>query len=153
MTNITHAYIRGLVQATGVFTFTTSAKFGGLKLRRIPAFQLRMHASNEKLLEAIRDLLGLNNRIYVYRYNKDSVNRKPIALLIIREFSTLKNIIIPLFYKQLTGDKEKEFKEWLRRIGSDPQVPKSYKLLSRLHKSGYYERELCRGGLFEKFIV
>ena len=153
MTNITHNYIRGLVQGTGTFTFTTSAKLGSLKLKRIPAFQLRMHASNQDLLKAMRDLLGLKNRIYVYRYNKDGANRKPIALLIVREFSSLKNIIIPLFYDQLSGDRKKEFNEWLKRMSTDPTVPKSYKLLYRLHQSGYFKRELCRGGSFEKFIV
>ena len=153
MTNISYDYIRGLVQAAGTFTFTTSAKLGSLKSRKIPAFQIRMHADNQELLKAIVKHLELKNRIYVYRYNKDGANRKPITLLIIREFSSLKNTIIPLFYEQFTGDKETEFKEWLRRIGSDPRVPKSYKLLYRLHKNGFYRRELCRGGLFEKFIV
>lgn len=152
MTNITHDYIRGLVQSAGRFTFTTSAKLGNLKSRKIPAFQLRMHADNQELLEAVKRSLGLKNRIYTYRYNKDGANRKPIALLIVREFGSLKNIIIPLFYDQLTGDKGEEFNEWLKRMGSDPRVPKSYKFLHRLHKSGYYERELRVGGLFEKFI-
>lgn len=151
MTKVSYDYIRGLVQGAGVFTFTTSAKLGSLKSRRIPAFQLRMHADNQELLEAIANRLKLSNKVYIYRYTKDGARRKPIAFLIIREFSSLKNTIIPLFYEQLAGDKEREFEEWLQRIGSDPQVPKSYKLLYRLHKSGYFRRELCRGGLFGKF--
>ncbi len=153
MTNISYDYIRGLVQGTGSFTFTTSTKLGSLRMRRIPTFQLRTHASNQKLLGEIRDLLDLKNKIYTYHYpGKDRANRKPVAILLIREFSALKNVIIPLFYGQLVGDKADEFNDWLKKIESDHTVPKSYKLFYRLYKSGYYERELCRGGSFEKFV-
>ena len=154
MTNISYDYIRGLVQGTGTFTFTTSSNLGSLRKRKIPAFQLRMSTSDENLLEVIRDKLKLKNKIYVYHYlGKDSSNRKPIAILIVREISALKNIIIPVFYNQLLGSRADQFEEWLEKIGTDPAVPKSYKLLYRLHQSGYFKRELCRGGLFEKFIV
>lgn len=150
--NISHDYIRGIVQAAGTFTFTTSVKLESLRSRRIPAFQLRMHADNRKLLEAMGDKLGLKNKIYVYRYSKDGAKRQPSALLIVREFDALRSIIIPLFYDQLLGRKKEEFSEWLKRIGTDPTVPKSYKLLYRLHKNGYYRRELCPSGLFQKFL-
>lgn len=141
MTNISYNYICGLVQGTGSFTFTTSSKLGSLKPRRIPAFQLRMQASNEQLLKAIREKLKLKNKIYVYHYlGKDRAKRKPIALLIVREIGALKNIIIPLFYGRLVGDKGEQFKEWLERMDADPLVPKSYKILYRLHRSGFYRR-------------
>ncbi len=153
VTNISHDYIRGLVQGSGTFTFTTSAKLGSLRLRRIPAFQLRLHADNQELLEAITNKLGLKNKIYIYRYNKDGAKRKPNALLIVRELPSLKNVIIPLFYDYLSGDKGKEFNEWLERMGKDPVVPKSYKFLYKLHKIGYFQKELCKGKKKKKFTV
>lgn len=141
MTNITYDYIRGFVQGTGTFTFTTSSNLGSLRPRRIPAFQLRMHASDEQLLKAIRVKLKLKNKIYVYHYpGKDRANRKPIALLIVREIGALKDVIVPLFYNSLVGAKAEQFDEWLERIGSDPFVPKSYKILYRFHRSDFYRR-------------
>ncbi|MDP3991719.1 MAG: hypothetical protein Q8P66_02400 [Candidatus Colwellbacteria bacterium] len=154
MTNISYDYIRGLVQGTGTFTFTTSSNLGSLKPRRIPSFQLRMPAEDEELLKAIRNKLKLKNKIYIYHYpGKDKAKRRPVAILIIRELGSLKNIIIPLFYDRLIGARAEQFSEWLERIETDPFVPESYKLLYRLHKSGYFRKELCRGGLFKKFIV
>lgn len=141
MTNITYDYIRGLVQGTGSFIFTTSSNLGSVKPRRIPAFQLRMQASDEQLLKAIRVKLRLKNKIYVYHYpGKDRANRKPIALLIVREIGALKDVIAPLFYNGLVGAKAEQFNEWLEKIGSDPFVPKSYKILYRFHKNGFYRR-------------
>jgi hypothetical protein len=153
VTNITYDYIRGFVQATGTFAFTTSSNLGALKPRRIPSFQLRMPAEDEELLQAIKNKLQLKNKIYIYHYpGKDKANRKPVAILIIRELGSLKNIIIPLFYDRLIGARAEQFSEWLERVETDPFVPESYKLLHRLYKSGYFKRELCRGGSFEKFI-
>lgn len=57
-----------------------------------------------------------------------------------REIGPLKNIIIPLFYNRLAGAKADQFNEWLEKIGNDPFVPESYKILYRLHKNGFYLR-------------
>ena len=59
-------------------------------------------------------------------------------MLMVRDFGSLKNIIIPFFYNKLAGHKAIQFDEWLAEISEDPQVPESYSLLYRLHKSGFY---------------
>jgi len=136
-TDINWDYIRGLVEGEGCFTFSPV----GYK-QRIPSFQLRMHVRDKFLLEKIRDFLGLKNKVYTYHYpGKDNAKRGPQVVLIVREFGSLKNIIIPLFYENLIGHKSIQFNEWLEKIGNDPNVPKSYKLLYRLHKSGFYSRD------------
>lgn len=152
MQNISYDYIRGLVSGgSGTFTFTTA--YSGRRKKKIPAFQLRMSVKNRELMNKIKASLGLKNNIYTYQYSgKDGYQRKPFVMIIVREFGPLKNIIIPLFYSQLIGSKGQQFDKWLEKIGSDPSVRQSYKLLHRLHRSGYFRRELCRGGLFEKFI-
>lgn len=135
--DINRDYIRGLVDGEGSFTFSSEGKG-----RKIPSFQLRMHIRDEFLLQKVRDFLGLKNKIYTYHYlGKDGIKRGPVAILIIREFGSLKNVIIPLFYKSLIGYKSIQFNEWLEKIGSDPDVPERYKLLYRLHKNGFYSRE------------
>lgn len=135
--DISWDYIRGLVDGEGSFTFSSAGRG-----RKTPAFQIRMHIRDKLLLEKVRDFLGLKNKIYTYHYpGKDGAKRGPQAVLIVREFGNLKNIIIPLFYGNLIGYKSIQFKEWLEKIGSDPNVPKSYKLLYRLHKSGFCLRD------------
>ncbi len=131
---VTYDYIRGLIEGEGSFTFSSSGPG-----RKVPSFQLRMHVRDKVLLEKVRDFLGLKNKIYTYHYpGNDGAKRGPQVVLIVREFGSLKNIIIPLFYRNLIGNKSIQFDEWLERIGSDPNVPKSYRLLYRLHKSGFY---------------
>ena len=61
-------------------------------------------------------------------------------VLVVRKFSSLKNVIVPFFYKKLKGNKGLQFINWLEKIGSDPMVPDIYKLLYRLHSSGYFEK-------------
>jgi|SRR3989344_2141022 len=131
---ITHEYIRGLVEGEGSFTFSSSGH------RKIPSFQIRMHIRDKVLLEKMRDFLKLRNRIYTYHYPGKDNKRGPQAVLIVREFGNLKNIIIPLFYESLIGHKSSQFADWLEKIGSDSSVPQNYKLLYRLHKSGFYSR-------------
>jgi len=98
-----------------------------------------MHVRNRDLIKGVRDHLGLKNKIYTYHHpGKDGYNRAPYVLLIVRDFGSLKNIIIPFFYKKLAGDKGIQFYEWLDKIGIDPMVPESYKLLYKLHESGFY---------------
>jgi hypothetical protein len=133
--NLSHEYIRGVVEGEGCFTFSKSSG------RKIPAFALRMHIRDEDLICAIRDTLGLRNRVYVYHYSgKDGCRRDPQAVLIVREFGQLKNIIVPFFYKRLKGNKGKQFDEWLEKIGSDPEVSKMFKIIHTIHKAGFYER-------------
>lgn len=134
---LSREYIRGLIEGEGSFTFSIWRKMQ----KKVPSFQIKMRASDADLLEGIKDELGLKNRVYTYHYpGHDDAQRSPRAMLIVREIGSLKNIIIPLFYNQLAGDKALEFKNWLERIGSDPWVPESYRILYRLHRNGYYRR-------------
>jgi hypothetical protein len=132
---LSYEYIRGVVEGEGCFTFSKSSG------RKIPAFALRMHFRDEDLICAIRDTLGLRNRVYVYHYpGKDGVHRDPQAVLIVREFGQLKNIIVPFFYKKLKGNKGKQFYDWLEKIGSDPEVPRTFKIIHKIYKSGFYDK-------------
>jgi len=135
---LTDEYIRGLVEGRGSFTFSKNKKSDGTSVK-IPSFQLKMHIRDRALIKGIRDYLRLNNRIYTYHYpGKDGYKRDPYVLLIVRDFGSLKNIIIPFFYDNLAGNKRIQFDEWIDKIGVDPMVPDSYKLLCRLHESGFY---------------
>ena len=130
-------YIIGLIEGQGSFKFTTWRQ----KERRIPTFELRMSIENEHLIELVRDAMGLPNKVYTYRYKeKDSSKRKPYVTLLVREIGELKNIIVPTFYNQLVGSKRREFDEWIDKIGSDPWVPESYRIIYRLHENGYYKK-------------
>jgi len=135
---LTNDYIRGLIDGEGSFTFTTRLNRDGTKVK-IPAFQLKMRIKDKDLVEGVRDYLGLKNKVYVYYHpGKDGYNRGAIAMLIVRDFGSLKNIIIPFFYGRLAGYKAMQFDQWLENISEDPMVPESYNLLYRLHKSGFY---------------
>lgn len=132
-------YIRGLVEGEGCFTFSTTKQKN--KKVHVPSFQIRMHIRDKELLEALRDLIGIKNKVYSYYYpGNDGYKRGAQAILIVREFPNLKNIIIPLFYDSLAGYKGIQFHEWLEKIGSDPLVPESFKFLHRLHKGGFYKK-------------
>ena len=138
--NLTHYYIRGLVEGEGTFTFDTRIS-GGIKYK-IPSFALAMHVRDKDLIEGVRDFLKIKNKVYVYYYpGKDQSRSKrgSKAILIIREIGSLKNKIIPLFYKNLVGNKAIQFDGWIEKIGEDKSVPKSYKILYRLCKNGFYE--------------
>ncbi|MFH0890648.1 MAG: hypothetical protein V1856_01295, partial [Candidatus Liptonbacteria bacterium] len=94
-----------------------------------------------KLLESVRDKLKLKNKVYEYKYQrKDGHIRGAEAMLIVREFPQLKNIIIPFFYKKLAGNKGIQFNQWLNKIGEDPMVPETFKFLYKLHSWGYYDK-------------
>ncbi|MDP1689191.1 MAG: LAGLIDADG family homing endonuclease [bacterium] len=138
---LTHDYIRGLVEGEGTFTFDTRIS-GGIK-HKIPSFALSMHVRDKDLIEGVRNFLNIKNRVYVYHHpGKDSSKDKrgPKAILIIREIGSLKNKIIPLFYNQLVGNKAIQFDNWIEKIGSDKSVPKSYQILYRLCKNGFYDK-------------
>lgn len=132
-------YIRGLIEGEGTFTFTTTGWSG--KKKKVPSFQLRMNIRDRELIEAVRDFLGLKNRVYIYHYpGKDGARRGPQAMLIVREFISLKDIIIPFFYKKLVGYKGIQFTAWLEKIGSDPDISDRFKSLYRLYKWGMYDK-------------
>ena len=89
----------------------------------------------------VRDTLGLKNKVYEYNHQgRDGIKRGPRAMLIVREIGNIKNIVVPLFYGKLRGNKGKQFEEWLKKIGGDPAVPESYKLVYKLCISGYYDK-------------
>ena len=143
MEKLSYEYIRGLVEGEGCFTFSTIPKRlpdGKIKRVRIPAFSIAMHKRDEDLLRMVRVTLDLQNSIYRNTHTgKDGTTRHKV-ILIVRDFGQLKNIIIPLFYKKLKGNKGKQFMEWLEKIGNDPTVSESYRLLYRLHKCGFYDK-------------
>jgi len=136
---LTNDYIRGLIEGEGNFTFSRNKKSDGTSVK-IPSFQLKMHIRDRALIKGVRDHLGLNNKIYTYHHpGKDGYKRDPYVLLIVRDFGSLKNIIIPFFYDGLAGSKAVQFNEWLEKISHDSMVPESYGLLYRLHESGFYK--------------
>ncbi|MEK7566342.1 MAG: LAGLIDADG family homing endonuclease [Patescibacteria group bacterium] len=138
---ITAEYIRGFIEGVGTFTFTTSSR-GFNKKVKIPTFQLRMNIRDKRLIELIRGHLGLKNRVYVYHYpGTDGAKRGPQVMLIVREIGNLKNIIIPFFYDKLVGYKAAQFNKWLESIGKDSEVPEGFKILYRLHKSGWFSKK------------
>lgn len=140
--NISYEYVRGLVEGEGSFTFSTSTYIKDTKLKtKVPAFVLKMHIRDKELIENVRNVLGLRNKIYEYHYpGKDGYKRGPQAILIVREFGQLKNIVIPFFYKRLRGNKAKQFQEWLEKIGSDPGVSKHFKFIYKIYKAGFYDK-------------
>mgnify|MGYP001607186065 FL=1 len=62
-------------------------------------------------------------------------------MLIVREVGSIKNTIIPFFYKKLKGNKGKQFLEWLEKFGSDSKVPATFKFIFQLYRSGFYDRK------------
>lgn len=134
---LSYEYIRGLVDGEGTFTFSTSHKLH----RKVPAFAIKMHIRDKELLEMVRDTMGLKNRVYEYNHQgKDGSIKGPQAMLIVREFGQLKNIIIPFFYKKLKGNKGKQFIQWLEKIGTDPYIPETYKFIHKIYKAGFYDK-------------
>lgn len=139
-------YIRGLVEGEGTFTFDTKKiKYrDSIKMKKIPTFAIQMHERDQELLRKLRNTLGLSNSVYILGpYTKDGVNRGKMAKLIVREYISLKDKIIPLFYKKLHGYKDKQFMEWLEKIGN-PEVPYPYKNLYKLWKSGFFDENIIQ---------
>jgi len=139
---LSNDYVRGLVDGEGCFTFYTNTKMkDGKKITiKIPAFSLRMHHRDIWLLEGVCTHLRLDNNVYMYKaYRKDGAKRGAQASFVIRSPESLKNIIIPFFYKKLAGYKGRQFIEWLENIGSYSDVPDRYKTLYELYKSGYWD--------------
>ena len=138
-------YIRGLVDGEGCFSFHTvpvKDHLGNRIKMRIPAFMLGVSIQDINLVIAVKETLGLRNRIYEYSQERrrDGYNRQPIAMLVVRDLGQLKNIIIPLFYKSLPGNKARQFDNWMFKMGNDPTVLERYKILYTIYKSGFYDK-------------
>lgn len=101
---LTDDYVRGLIEGDGHFGIDRRANGG-----EIPEFVLKMNTREKVLIEAIRDYLGVKNRVYEYQHNG-----RRFAMLIIRDVKTLKNKIVPLFRGKLIGYKGTQFEWWLK---------------------------------------
>src|SRR3989344_4311721 len=140
MPRLSYDYIRGLIDGEGCFSFCSAPARKGRVL--LPAFILGMSVRDKELVGGVRDMLLLKNKVYTYRNEgKDSVKRQPKVVLIICDPVALRRTIVPLFYKKLIGYKGKQFEAWIERIGSDPLVPANYKIIYRLCKSGFYDKD------------
>lgn len=136
-TKISFDYIRGIVEGQGSFGFTRSGLGGNI----VPTFQIKLGINNKELLESIKDKLGLRNKIYLYYYpGKEKTKREEQAILMVRDFEQLKDVIIPFFYKQLIGYKGNQFVEWIEKIGKDPEISNRFKTLYRLYRDGTYDK-------------
>jgi len=148
MEKLSFEYIRGLVEGEGCFSFSTSPSYppeklldGNLKRVKIPSLTIGMHKRDEELLRKVRNTLGLQNTVYRYtRLTKDG-KTKYSAILVIREYLSIKDIVIPLFYRKLHGYKGKQFIEWLEKFNNS-DVRDDFQYVYRLYKSGYYEKLL-----------
>lgn len=137
---LSNEYVRGLVEGEGCFTFDTRVK-NGEKLK-IPTFVIGMHQRDEELLRLVRTSMGLpkinSNSIYVSGpYRKDGVKRGKIARLIVRDYKSLLEVVVPFFYGKLRGNKGVQFQDWIERIGNS-DVPYPYRRIFDLHKQGKF---------------
>lgn len=135
-------YIRGLIEGEGCFSFCKIGNFIGIDKKKIPVFALAMSRRDKNLIKLVKERLGLRNRVYEYgpRQRKDGYKRDGTAILMVRDIGQLKNIIVPLCYKKLFGNKGRQFEEWIEKIGSDPLVLNCHKLIFKLYKCGFYEK-------------
>lgn len=132
---ISNEYIRGLVEGEGCFTFCSNG-YG----RKVPAFCIAMHIRDSELIYAICNRLRLPNKIYIIGpYRKDGINRGQCSRLMVREYSSLKDIIVPFFYNKLHGHKGRQFNIWLEKIGADSSVSPKFREIYNLYKAGYYD--------------
>lgn len=139
---MSYEYIRGLIDGEGCFTFHTGfLDKNGIKTR-VPAFAIRMHEREEPLFKEIKEFLNLKSKIHNLKaYTSDGHKRGRQILIQVRDFRQLRDIIIPLCNKKLRGYKAKQFDAWIEEMDSDTSVPKQYKLLARLCKNGFFEKE------------
>lgn len=137
---MTFEYIRGLTEGEGCFTFSVCRRMSGRRYK-LPCFIIGMHERDRELLKLVRDKLELNIKIYNRpAWRGDGIQRGRSAILIVRRFNHLKDVIIPLFYKKLHGHKGKQFVEWLEKIGKDPDISDRFKSLYRIYKWGIYDQ-------------
>ena len=147
--DISYEYIRGLIEGEGCFSFCTFGKEvmvsdGRTGKMKLPAFIISMHERDIELLRSVRNKLKLRNSVYHHKEYKrnDGYKHGRMSTLIVRDFGQLRNIIIPLFYKKLIGNKALQFENWVNLIDYDPFIPERYKILSMLLKSGFYDKNL-----------
>ncbi len=129
-------YIRGLVEGEGCFTFCKSPS------GYLPTFAIAMHIRDEHLLMKLADYWGIDNEVYTYdRYpGKDGIKRGPTARLMVRDLPSIKDIIVPFFYKKLIGNKSLQFEDWIKRMADDKEVPERFKIIPKLYKSGFWDK-------------
>lgn len=147
MNVISDDYLRGLVEGEGCFTFCSvpNIKDPSRKLQ-IPTFVIEMHERDHVLIEKIREKLAPKNKIYNYKklglrtHTSKVYKRGHTSRVMVRSLGYLKNKVVPFFYNKLVGNKSVQFTAWLEKIGSNSNVPENYKILYRLYKSGYWER-------------
>ncbi len=94
-------FIAGLIAGGGSFLWIHQNG------RRLPVFQLRMHATERPLLELLKQKLGLNEPIHEYTHE-----RRHNVLILVRKKSVLENVIIPVFNGRLFGKKAAQFDLW-----------------------------------------
>jgi hypothetical protein len=138
---ISYEYIRGLIEGEGCFSFCLAGSSQNKKYK-LPAFILSMSVRDKALIEHIRDRLCIRNMVYEYgpRIRNDHYKRLGTAILIIRDVGQLKNIVVPLCYKKLHGNKAKQFEAWIEKIGFEDYIPEKYKFIYKLYKAGFYEK-------------
>lgn len=148
MDTLPEEYVIGLVEGEGCFTFDTrrvKTVTGLVKISKIPTFVIAMHERDEELLRKVRNTIGLSkinsHSIYINKpCIKDGYNRGKMAKLIIRDFPSLRDKIVPFFYGRFNGYKGKQFEEWLINIGND-NIPSPYRLINVLYRQGYYDKK------------
>jgi hypothetical protein len=144
---ISNEYIRGLVEGEGSFTFHPTSKRADGSIYKLPAFIISMHFRDRDLLNLIKGKMGLESKIYykipAIQIQNAKTGKKYLsdrqAILVVRDFKQLRDIIIPFFYKKLVGYKGIQFMEWLEKIGSDPGISDRFRSLYSLYKLGVYD--------------
>jgi len=147
--NITNEYIRGLVEGEGSFTFHQTSKRVDGSVYKLPAFVVSMHFRDKDLLNLVKNKMGLKNNLYfrvpVNNIQNAKTGKKYLsarqAMLVVRDFEQLRDIIIPFFYKKLRGYKRIQFMNWLEKIGSDPGISDRFRSLYKLYKLGVYDND------------
>lgn len=140
---LSNEFIRGLIVGEGCFSFHTCGQKknpdGTITHWKVPAFVLSMHVRDRDLINSVADKLGLDDMVYTHKSSqKDGFKRGDKSTLAVRKFSSLKDIVVPFFYKKLSGHKAIQFDDWINEIGSSPDIRESYKLIYRLYKSGFW---------------
>jgi|SRR3989344_4777181 len=141
---ISFDYIRGLIDGEGCFSFCSipPRSADGKRKQKLPCFTLAMSKRDVDLIRAVRDKLKIRNTVYTYASRKrpDNYNRDGMAILIVRDFGQIKNIIVPLFYKKLFGFKAIQFERWIQEMGSNDDVPERFNLITKIYNNGFYEK-------------
>lgn len=131
---VSNEYLRGVVEGEGCFTL---CKHGNIK---VPTFALQMHERDKELLLTLSSRLRLHRLLYEIEANsRGGIERGPAVRIMVRDALTIKNILIPFFYKKLHGHKGQQFEKWVAQMGSDTAISKSFKEIHALYVSGYYD--------------